>query len=129
MRRLNDLFDSLPPFMSERLSADAFARLSKFKRRADAIMAENYAAYAEIMLGHPALEQLVFQPGTTVFARMRAGGVDAFCANLMVKYDTSVVPGHYFERDDFIRIGLAGETKMTRTGLERLAEALTEHGA
>ncbi len=128
MRRLNDLFDSLPPFMSERLSADAFKRLPWFKRRADSLMATNHAAYAELIADHPALDQIVFQPGTTVFARLRRGGVDEFCERLMAKYDTSVVPGRYFERPDFIRIGLAGETAMTRTGLERLTDALTAHG-
>ena len=129
MWSVRDLFQSLPPFMSERLSADAFKRLPKFKRRGDAILAANHTAYRELLADHPALDQVVPDVGTTVFARVRGGGVDAFCERLLERYDTGVVPGRFFERADFIRIGLAGESQMTRTGLERLADALTEHGA
>lgn len=128
MWRVRDLFQSLPPFMSERLGADAFKRLPKFKRRGDAILAANHAAYRDLMANHPALDQIVPDVGTTVFARVRRGDVDDFCQRLMEKYDTGVVPGRYFERADFIRIGLAGDPEVTRIGLERLAQALTEHG-
>jgi hypothetical protein len=129
MWRVRDLFQSLPPFMSERLSADAFKRLPWYKRRADAILSANHAVYRERLSDHPALEQIVPDVGTTVFARLRRGGVDAFCERLMSKYETGVVPGRFFERADYIRIGLAAEPEMTRVGLERLADALDEHGA
>jgi aspartate/methionine/tyrosine aminotransferase len=128
MWRLRDLFQSLPPFMSERLAADAIRRLPKVKRRGDALMAENRASYRELLGDHPALDQVVTDVGTTVFARVRRGEVDALCETLMTRYDTGVVPGRFFERPDFIRIGLAGDPATTRPGLERLAEALTAHG-
>ena len=129
MWRVRDLFQSLPPFMSERLSADAFKRLPWYKRRADAVLAANHEVYRNLLAHHPELDQIVPDVGTTVFARMRSGRVDAFCQRLMEKYETGVVPGRFFERPDYIRIGLAAEPDMTRTGLERLAEALFEHGA
>jgi aspartate/methionine/tyrosine aminotransferase len=127
MWRVRDLFQSLPPFMSERLGADAFKRLPWYKRRADAILDANRAAYREFLGDHPALEQIITDVGTTVFAHLKGGGVDAFCERLMAEHDTGVVPGRFFERADYIRIGLGGEPEMTRTGIERLARALTEH--
>ena len=40
------------------------------------------------------------------------------------RYETSVVPGAYFERPEHFRVGLAGDVEMTHEGLIRLAAAL-----
>jgi aspartate/methionine/tyrosine aminotransferase len=38
-----------------------------------------------------------------------------------------VVPGSFFDMPQHFRIGIGGETEMTRIGLERLAAALDEY--
>jgi aspartate/methionine/tyrosine aminotransferase len=124
MRRLNDLYASLPPHLAERLSVVAFDRLPALRERANALIDVNRAAYREILGGHPALEQALFDQGTTVFPRLTAGDGDDFFARLMGRYETSVVPGRFFGRPDHIRVGLGGDTAMTRTGLERIRAAL-----
>jgi aspartate/methionine/tyrosine aminotransferase len=124
MRRLNDLYASLPPHLAERLSVVAFDRLPALRARANGLIDANRAAYREVLGGHPALEQTVFDQGSTVFPRLRTGDADAFFARLMSGYETSVVPGRFFGRPDHVRIGLGGDPAMTRTGLHRIKAAL-----
>jgi len=124
IRRLNDLYASLPPHLAERLSVVAFDRLPALRARANALIEANRAAYREILGGHRALDQTVFDQGTTVFPRLVAGDADGFFARLMADYETSVVPGRFFGRPDHIRIGLGGDPAMTRGGLERIKAAL-----
>jgi aspartate/methionine/tyrosine aminotransferase len=124
MRRLNDLFASLPPHIAERLGVVAFERLPALRARASAMLDVNRVAYREILGGHPGLDQVILDQGTTMFPRLVAGEGDGFFRRLMTRFETSVVPGRFFGRPDHLRIGLAGDTAMTRTGLERIAEAL-----
>jgi len=49
-------------------------------------------------------------------------------ALLREKYETSVVPGRFFDMPQYFRIGLGGEPEMTREGLKRLGLALDECG-
>jgi aspartate/methionine/tyrosine aminotransferase len=124
MRRLNDLFGVLPPHVAERMSVVALDRLPAFRRRANAMIDANRAAYEAILGGHPGLDQVAIGQGTTVFPRLAREDGDTLFRRLMADYQTSVVPGRFFGRPDRIRVGLAGEAAMTRTGLERLAMAL-----
>ena len=124
MRRLNDLYGVAAPHIAERLAVVAFERLGGLRARANAMLDQNRAAYREILGGHPRLEQVLFDQGTTVFPRLRHGDGDALFALLTSRFETSIVPGRFFGRPDHIRVGLGGDPAMTRTGLERLAEAL-----
>ncbi len=47
---------------------------------------------------------------------------------LREKYETSVVPGSYFDMPQHFRVGIGGDPEMTRAGLDRLALALDEYG-
>ncbi len=124
MRRLNDLFAVAPPHVAERLSLIAFDRLDGLRARANAVLAENRAAYRQILGEHPGLDQVVFDQGTTVFPRLVNGDGDDFFDRLKARFETSVVPGRFFGRPGHIRVGLGGDAAMTRLGLERLAQAL-----
>jgi aspartate/methionine/tyrosine aminotransferase len=126
MRRLNDLFGVAPPHIAERLAMAALGRLEALRGRAIGLLEANRAAYREILGGHPALDQVVFDQGTTVFPRLRIGDGDGLFRRLGERFETSVVPGRFFGRPDHIRVGLGADTAMTRTGLERLAAALDE---
>ena len=82
------------------------------------------AAYRAILGGHPKLDQVIFETGTTVFPRLIEGDGDAFFARLKSDYDTTVVPGRFFGAPDHLRIGLGGDPAATAEGLRRLATAL-----
>jgi hypothetical protein len=45
---------------------------------------------------------------------------------LREKYETSVVPGEFFEAPRHFRLGIGGETSTLREGLARLGAALDE---
>lgn len=64
--------------------------------------------------------------GTVVFPKLRRGDVQQFHRMLREKYETGVVSGNYFYMPGHFRIGLGGETEMTREGLVRLRSALDE---
>jgi len=48
------------------------------------------------------------------------------CRILREKYETSVVPGNFFEMPEHFRIGISGDTNQLNAGLERLGKALDE---
>ena len=122
--RLDDLFASTPVHVAELISVYAMARLHWLSQRADALLAANRKAFVEMLGNHPAIELSMPPVGTTVFPRLKRGDVAAFCRTLREEYETSVVPGSYFERPEYFRIGLAGDAAMTHEGLVRVAEAL-----
>ena len=55
---------------------------------------------------------------------MTAGRVDDLCELLRNRYETTVVPGRFFEMPDHIRIGIGGDAAELQAGLGCLAEAL-----
>ncbi len=124
MWRLNDLFASNAVHIAEQLSVLAIARVEQLSRRADSLLDANRQTLVEALGSHPAIELNIPDVGTTVFPRLRQGDVPRFCRFLRNQYETSVVPGSYFERADHFRVGLAGDIAMTREGLSRLAAAL-----
>ncbi len=124
MWRLNDVFAATPVYIAELLSVIAIEQLDKLARRADALLDANRRAMIAALDGHPAIEMKISPVGTTIFPRLLQGDVAGFCAFLRERYETSVVPGSYFERPEHFRVGLAGEVEMTGEGLARLAAAL-----
>jgi aspartate/methionine/tyrosine aminotransferase len=124
MRRLNDLYGSVPVFLAEQLAARALGRLQVFRDRADALLAANRKAWRDLVEGHPRLDPSGLSVGTTLFPRLVDEDADTFIARLRRDHDTSVAPGRFFERPDRFRVGLAGDPANTRSGLERLARAL-----
>lgn len=126
MRRLNDLFASLPAHVAEQLGVVAISRLETLRARATAILEENRAAYREILGGHPKLDQVIFDQGTTVFPRVAGdpGAGDRLFDLLIDRFETSLVPGRYFGCPEHVRIGLGQDPAVTRKGLENIRAAL-----
>jgi aspartate/methionine/tyrosine aminotransferase len=122
--RLNDLLGDTPVHIAELLSEIAFEQIHHLTTRADAIIDANRNVLRDLLAEHPAIEMKISPVGTTAFPRLRQGNGAEFCDFLRQRYETSVVPGRYFERPEHFRIGLGGEAEMTREGLVRLAEAL-----
>ncbi|HEX5965536.1 MAG TPA: hypothetical protein VFY51_06380, partial [Pyrinomonadaceae bacterium] len=62
-----------------------------------------------------------------MFPRLRSGETSTrLCHLLREKYDTTVVPGTFFERPSHFRVGISGDTEVLEAGLERLGSALDE---
>jgi hypothetical protein len=65
--------------------------------------------------------------GTTSFVQLRGGNADDFLQRLRTKFDTSVVPGRFFEMPDHFRIGMGMNTEMFAEGLNRISQTLADH--
>jgi aspartate/methionine/tyrosine aminotransferase len=126
---LNDLFAATGAHPAERMSVVAFDHLPQFRERARALLATNRALLDSFLESRPDLA--CFRPlaGTVVFPRLLKGDPEALFKLLREKYETSVVPGTFFERPRHFRLGIGGETENLRAGLERLAAALEEFSA
>ena len=62
--------------------------------------------------------------GTTSFVQLEDGNADDFLERLRAEFDTSAVPGRYFEMPDYFRIGMGVNTEMFAEGLNRIGRAL-----
>jgi aspartate/methionine/tyrosine aminotransferase len=126
MWRLNDLFGVMQPHPSERLSVVALAHLEEIAASSRALLAANRPVFNEFLAARDDLESPLSEHGTVSFPRMTAGDPDHLCALLAEKYETSLVPGRFFEEPRHFRVGLALEPELFREGLARLGAALDE---
>jgi aspartate/methionine/tyrosine aminotransferase len=72
----------------------------------------------------PAISALETEWGTTSFPRLVNDEADAFLERLRSEFDTSAVPGRFFEMPDHFRIGIGVNTEMFAEGLSRISRAL-----
>ncbi|HXX42416.1 MAG TPA: pyridoxal phosphate-dependent aminotransferase [Chthoniobacterales bacterium] len=129
MRRLDDIFGATPPHPMERMSVIALARLPKIAARAKEILESNRTALQLFLNQRNDLEFAATDYGTTLFPRLRTANVEQLCTLLVEKYDTAVVPGHFFESPDHFRIGMCCAPEAFKAGLNGLAQALDELSA
>jgi aspartate/methionine/tyrosine aminotransferase len=117
MWRLNDLFGSIPAHPAELLSVAAFEHLDFIRARARKVV----EADRELLSG----AGILAEPwGTTVFPRLHTADAGAFFARLRHEYETTVVPGRFFEMPNHFRIGMGVNTEMFGEGVRRLGHAL-----
>ena len=129
MWHINDLFAATPAHPAELLSVVALDNLDKVRARALRTLAANHVALKEFLDHCDAVEAVRPKHGTVVFPRLKRGNADDFCKLLREKYETSVVPGRFFEAPQHFRVGLGGDPEMTAEGFRRLARALAEYAA
>ena len=126
MWRLNDLFGSIPAHPAELLSVAACEHLDHIRERARKVVEADRALLAEFLATQPALAAPRTAFGTTSFLRLRTGDVEPFLARLRNNYETSAVPGRFFEMPEHFRIGMGVNTDMFREGLRSIALTLAE---
>ena len=123
---LNDLFASTPVHAGERLSVVAIEQLEEIGQRAKQLLDRNRQILNEFLDTREDLEVVRPEFGTVMFPRVRSGDSERLCRVLSEKYETSVVPGRFFEMPAHFRIGITAETDVVEAGLERLGKALDE---
>jgi aspartate/methionine/tyrosine aminotransferase len=124
--RLNDLFGVIPAHMTELTSVIALGELPRIlnavRKRLDtnrAILNRFFDSRAELDVAR--------QPfGTIAFPKLLRGDVDQLCDLLREKYETTVVPGKYFEMPGHFRIGIGGDPEPLEEALRRLGSALDD---
>ena len=123
---LNDLFAATPVHAGERLSVVAMQQLGEIGGRAKKLLDRNRMLLNEFLDTREDLEVIRAEFGTVMFPRVRRESSDELCQLLCGKYETSVVPGRFFEMPAHFRVGIAGDTAVLEEGLERLGRALHE---
>jgi aspartate/methionine/tyrosine aminotransferase len=123
---LNDLFAATAVHAGERLSVVAMQQLEGIGTRAKQLLDRNRQILNDFLDTRDDLEVIRPEFGTVMFPRVCHGTSERLCELLREKYETSVVPGAFFEMPAHFRIGIAGDTDILKAGLERLEKALNE---
>jgi aspartate/methionine/tyrosine aminotransferase len=126
MWQIIDFTYGSPVHPAERLAVVALDNLDKINDRARALLEPNRTLINEFLSVHPSLICDPSRFGTTIFPRLKTGDATKFVAMLREKFDTSVVPGDFFEQPQHFRIGFAVATETLQGGLERLSSALKQ---
>ena len=124
MRRLDDLYSATPVYPAELLSVIAFQHLNLLRERARRTLEADRKLLRDFLEQQPALAAVPTDWGTTSFVRLCAGDADIFLERLQSEFETSAVPGRFFEMPDHFRIGMGVNTEMFNGGLNRLGRAL-----
>jgi aspartate/methionine/tyrosine aminotransferase len=124
MRRLNDLYSATPVFPGELLSVAVFEHLDLLRERTRRIVDADRKLLRDFLKQEPALSAVETKWGTTSFPRLIDGKTDVFLERLRAEFDTSAVPGRFFEMPDHFRIGMGVNTEMFAEGLNQIGRAL-----
>ncbi|HKG78339.1 MAG TPA: aminotransferase class I/II-fold pyridoxal phosphate-dependent enzyme, partial [Pyrinomonadaceae bacterium] len=125
---LNDLFAATAVHAGERLSVIAMQQLPEIAERSKQLLDQNRQLLNDFLDTREDLEVIRPEFGTVMFPRVRGGTADELCRLLREKYETSVVPGSFFEMPAHFRVGIAGDTDVLKEGLDRLGKTLNEIG-
>jgi aspartate/methionine/tyrosine aminotransferase len=123
---LNDLFAATPVHAGERLSVVALKQLAGIARRAQTQLDHNRQMLNQFLDTRDDLEVVRPLLGSIMFPRVKHASSERLCDLLREKYETSVVPGSFFEMPAHFRIGLGGDSETLAEGVERLGRALDE---
>ena len=124
MRRLNDLYGATPVYPGELLSVAAFQHLNLLRERGRRIVDADRKLLHAFLKQQSSLSAVSTEWGTTSFPRLRNGNADAFLERLRSEFETSAVPGRFFEMPDHFRIGMGVNNEMFAEGLNRIRRAL-----
>lgn len=125
IREARDVIDGSGSFVAESLSLTAFHNIDRLRARARAILSRNLDLLRAMAASHPRLEWLEPAAGTTAFPKVRDMEDTApFVDHLIREHDTIVVPGHFFQAPQHIRVAFGGDTEMIKVALSRLDQAL-----
>jgi len=127
MRRLNDLYSATPVHPGELLSVVAFRHLDLLRERARRVVEADRKLLRDFLAQQSAISAVWTDWGTTSFPRLSSdhgSSADVFLERLQSKFDTSAVPGRFFEMPDHFRIGMGMNTEMFAEGLNRISRAL-----
>jgi aspartate/methionine/tyrosine aminotransferase len=124
MYALKNVLGSIGVHPGELLSVAAFQNLHAIRERARRVVDADRTALTEFLDASGGVSALRTEWGTTSFLRLKSGGTDAFLDRLREQYETTAVPGRFFEMPGHFRIGMGVDTVMFREGLRRMGMAL-----
>jgi hypothetical protein len=102
-----------------------FKHLNRLREKARRIVEADRKLLGDFFIKQSALSAVWTDWGTTSFVQLEKGNADDFLERLRSQFDTSAVPGRFFEMPDHFRIGMGVNTEMFAEGLHRIGRALT----
>jgi aspartate/methionine/tyrosine aminotransferase len=126
MRRLNDLYSATPVYPGLLLAVAVFKHLNRLREKARRIVDADRKLLRDFLRQQCGLSAVWTDWGTTLFVQLVDGNADDFLEKLRSEFDTSVVPGRFFEMPDHFRIGMGVNTEMFAEGLDRISRALAD---
>ena len=126
MWSLNDLFAATPVHAGERLSVIALKQLLVIAERAKSRLDKHRLLLNQFLDSRDDLEAIRPAFGSIMFPRVKAPRSDRLLDLLREKYETSVVPGRFFEMPAHFRVGMGGDSESFTAGLDRLGQALDD---
>jgi aspartate/methionine/tyrosine aminotransferase len=129
MFRINDLHGATFAHPAELLSVAALQKLAQISSRIKPLLETNRALLHDFLRSRDDLDYFWPKFGTIVFPRLKAGNVDALCKILREEFETSVVPGRFFESPDRFRIGVGMPTGPVREALQQFSLGLDRYKA
>jgi aspartate/methionine/tyrosine aminotransferase len=127
--RLHDIHSGTYSHPAELLSVLAFARLRQISAQMQTMLDENRRLLREFLNRRDDLDCFWPEYGTVIFPRLKGGSVDALCDLLRNEFETTVVPGPYFESPDRFRIGVGMATASVDASLQQLGRGLDRYRA
>src|SRR5262249_51172988 len=110
MWRLNDLFWGNQPHQSGKLACFALDHLDEIAGENAPRLVANRAIFNDFVAARSEVECMLAEHGVTVFPRWAGGDTEPLHALLRSNYDTSIVPGRWFDMANHFRVGLGGDT-------------------
>ncbi len=129
MWRINDLYGVNAAHPAERLSVVALKHLPWVAARYEALLETNRGILDEFFKSRSELQVAKQSHGTVLFPQLPRGHVDSLCHVLREKYDTSLVPGSFFQAPKHFRMFVGAETTELKEALSRLGLCLEELSA
>ena len=127
MFRINDLHGATFAHPAELLSVIALAKLAEIAARMKQLLDANRQLLRDCLLSRDDLECFWPEYGTVIFPRLKNGNVEGLCKLLREEFETSIVPGKFFENPDRFRIGVGTRTDEVRDALQQFSRGLNRY--
>ncbi|HXO38742.1 MAG TPA: pyridoxal phosphate-dependent aminotransferase [Candidatus Acidoferrum sp.] len=127
MFRINDLHGATFAHPAELLSVIALEKLPQISAHMKSMLDTNRRILRDFLLKRDDLDYFWPEYGTIVFPRLKNGDVDSLCQLLRNDFETSVVPGSFFESPDRFRVGVGTLTASVQQALPQLGRGLDSY--
>ena len=127
MFRINDLHGATFAHPAELLSVVALRKLPQIAAQMKSMLDTNRRLLHDFLLGRDDLDYFWPEYGTIVFPRLKYGDAASLCDILRRDFETSVVPGNFFESPKHFRIGVGTPTESVREALQQLGSGLDRY--
>jgi aspartate/methionine/tyrosine aminotransferase len=129
MFRINDLHGATFAHPAELLSVIAFQKLAQIAAHMKSILDTNRKLLQDFLRSRNDLDYFWPEYGTIVFPRLKSGSVEELCQLLRKEFETSIVPGSFFENPQRFRVGVGTPTESVKEALRQFSRGLDRYKA